>query len=200
MRTLKWAGAVVLAVAISPAALAGCGDSEELAEPQPADPGTASCTGTAPCGGDLVGRWRFVSGCFDLDEAVVAPGCADVTSSSSVAVSGTLEFKADGTFLVDSKQEVTANVTIPNVCVDDLGSCDTTAGCSSNGSSCSCTIPVDVPASAASGTYRVNGTTLTRTAASTSTTVQFCRAGDKLTFDGAVTGAIAGYTLSRIPE
>jgi len=109
-----WRGAL----AVVGLALFGCGGSVGEATP--------SCLAVHPCGGDLVGTWRFVAACTadtGTLTAVAGAHCPGTTvSSSDLTVSGSITFNADLTYVARGwKSGSNQTWTSPESCLG--GSC-----------------------------------------------------------------------------
>lgn len=84
----------------------------------PEDIGSGACHDFSICGGDLLGKWRVDEACFDpaLGATALCPGAVTETS-----LSGTVEFRADGTMSSALHAEVTT--TLPASCAAQYGFC-----------------------------------------------------------------------------
>ena len=142
-----------------------------------------SCGMVAPCGGDPTGTWRYTASCSKVAMTITAMVCpaAEVVPGALVA-SGTTTFNADKTYALSFTQTGTVKVNVPATCLMQGGltlTCDeaaafiqqslgadspfTSVTCTGT-SGCSCAFGVSTMADE-SGTWAVNGTSLTFNAA-----------------------------------
>ncbi len=158
----------------------------------------ATCGGTAPCGGDVVGTWSITSDCVSAAGANAAFQASSNYFCPAATVSivginhtGTIVFNADMTYSIDSfLQSLTSRITLPSSCLNGMQCSDLTQAFASDttvqsatcsgGSSCVCTI-VSVPQTVVdSGTYTTAGTTLeVQSTTSGADAVPYCVQGDK---------------------
>jgi hypothetical protein len=153
----------------------------------------------SPCGGDPTGTWRYTATCSKIAMAITASVCpaAEVVPGGLVA-SGTTTFNADQTYAFSFMQTGTVKVNVPATCLMQGGltlTCGeaaqfiqlslgadspfTSVTCTGN-SSCSCAFGVSTTADE-SGTWSVNGTSLTLNAAvGGSQSDAFCIEGGEL--------------------
>lgn len=107
----------------------GSGGSSSNAERPDVEP--AEClpdpTSFSACGGDVVGKWRIASFCFDagLEDLREDLNCPELTQKLDVDYRMLVEFTADGDYLASFSSDVKQDVTVPKSC---LGSAD--ADCS----------------------------------------------------------------------
>lgn len=80
------------------------------------------------CGGDLVGTWRFEGTCANVPLAAVLGAdspllsCSEpATASIDVQVEGTVTFHADGTMEVNRTNQLTASMSLPLSCIEEVG-------------------------------------------------------------------------------
>jgi hypothetical protein len=142
-----------------------------------------SCGVVAPCGGDPTGTWKYTATCSKVAMAITASVCptAEVVPGGLVA-SGTTTFNADKTYAFSFMQTGTVKVNVPASCLMQGGftlTCDlaatfiqqslgadspfTSVTCTGT-SGCLCAFGVSTMANEA-GTWAVNGTSLTLSAA-----------------------------------
>jgi hypothetical protein len=155
----------------------------------------------APCGGDLEGTWTILSYCLggalgpnpweDL------PECHDTLMSGEYETTGTVEFKADGTYSTnltmsaavgryvydeDCLLAATAGVDAAEVCAQ----IDTFDGCTYENSLCTCesTHTSDASEHAETGAYELDGNSITMTpdGEPAHTPGEYCVSGDRATF------------------
>ncbi len=155
------------------------------------------CAQVEPCGGDVVGTWKFAGGCVNnaavsATLAAVCPGAS--ISVSSLAVSGSITFNSDLSYSGSSfSVSETATESIPLSCTGQAScaalstsSNGMTAACSGT-SVCTCRVSSTAAGTAAgalgsSGTYSSSDTTLTlqSSSSSSSTGGSYCAQGTEL--------------------
>lgn len=91
------------------------GASPSDAAPAPPGDGGGSCPALAPCGGNVVGTWTVQSGCVVTIPPV--PSCPQATQRETMQVSGTVTFRADGTYSVSTVLGLTRTVGLPASCL-----------------------------------------------------------------------------------
>lgn len=158
---------------------------------------TKSCEGTAPCGGSLVGSWRFVSIC--LDEASISgvsdqilsacPGAAITNVATSHA--GSIAFTASD-YTATATTTLSFTLTLPVSCVggtvrcadigDQLATDTSVASASCSGSTvCTCALANTPVITDASGTYLTSGAVVTFQPSNGSpSTASYCVKADQL--------------------
>jgi hypothetical protein len=158
----------------------------------------ASCGGTEPCGGDVVGTWSIASDCvsaaganaeFQASSYYFCP--AATASVTGITHTGTIVFNADLSYTIDSVvQSSSFRVTLPSSCLNGAQCSDLTQAFASDstiqsatcsgGSSCVCTIVAAPQAVSDAGTYTTAGTTLdVQSTTSGADAVPYCVQGDK---------------------
>jgi hypothetical protein len=175
------------------------GDADET-------PAAPVCAPFHACGGDLVGRWKVVSDCYDSSD--IEYGCETLHHNPDMTA-GTFEFSDTGMAIRDVTGTVNYTMLLQGTCVDS--SCDAlqatveariaeegsgTAVCSSVVGGCSCEIVVTSDSNVSSG-YSVVGSRLTYSYdpdPGASETFDFCVDGDTLTLHLPGEGSV---TLSR---
>jgi hypothetical protein len=144
--------------------------------------GSASCLNLLPCGGNLVGTWRFTADCFDLAflQPLAQQGfCAQASvTAATVTRSGTATFALNGTYTVSQTATAIVEYRVPFSCVSaSAASCvafgdliqqyyalpGETFTCSGS-TICSCTDGV-LSSGTDNGSYQTSGTGLTLTSA-----------------------------------
>src|SRR6266511_3287460 len=151
--------------------LAGCGGDDDGAE----------CSSFTACGGDPVGGWAYVDQCLTLDFEL--PGCPGATlDDSAVTVSGTITFEDGGTMTASTAVSGDLALVFPQSCLPEGESCedgsDVDFTCSSSGSTCRCSAPVEAMGSG-TGTWEVAGSSITLAQAGDEPqTFEFCIDGD----------------------
>jgi hypothetical protein len=187
-RRTEWKRAFVVASV----GLFGCGGGTDGGRGEP----PMSCLQVQPCGGDVVGTWRFVGGCAaeaSVFTALAQTSCPG-TEVSQVAfgASGSVTFNADLTYVGQGWNTTYSDtVTRPLSCSSGAASCDaldlsvTATGGSfltedcSGATTCACHSS-SRNAMTESGTYTVTGTKLDLTAPSTTRSRSFCVEGSRL--------------------
>jgi hypothetical protein len=183
--------------------------------------GNAVSCGTSSCGGDIVGKWNIVGYCGSVaTQTTTMPGCAEplTTDVVGLTVTGTVEYRTDGTYTVSTTSSGTAQVTYPAACLTLRGvtiTCEqldqavkqqltakadagiTSFSCASGAAgACMCTEVIGAQTNGAQGTYSVNGAVLTQGAGSSPETVDYCVAGNRLTETPRSAGGDAGVAFS----
>ncbi len=96
----------------------------EAMEPEPEVPRPVQmCPELEPCGGDVVGVWVWESWCQEVAEEPFLESCPVSGIVQSIVPEGTLEFRDDGTFVVEATYRPTARATVPLLCLAEQG-CD----------------------------------------------------------------------------
>jgi hypothetical protein len=168
VRSLGRARLAQLGLALATALLASCGGDDD----------SASC-GLTPCGGDVVGAWKFSSACATSSSLTddVIDDCPGATASlKSVKPTGSIDLKSNMTYSGSIALAIDMSITIPQSCLkqgavtltcgqlssalnevfkDDGGS----ASCTGSGT-CTCTVSQKAPSESFSGTWRKDGNTL----------------------------------------
>jgi hypothetical protein len=165
----------------------------------------ASCNTTA-CGGDIVGKWKIVGYCGSLTtQATSMPGCAEplTTDVVGLTVTGTVEYRRDGTYTASMNSAGTAQLTYPAACLTLRGvtvTCEqlnqafkqqagamadagvTSLSCAAGASGgCVCTEVIAGQSHLTQGTYTVGGGVLTEGTGSSASTSSYCVQGNGLT-------------------
>jgi hypothetical protein len=193
------------------ALVAACGGST-----MSGDNGNASATcGVAPCGGDVVGKWNVLSDCGPSTYQQAIAGCAEplTIQRSGATVSGTFEYRTDGTYSASMTMSGTTQTTYPASCLT-FGTytvtCDeiqlggmTDAGIASHTCTatatrgCTCTTVISGYTQSSAGTYSTNGTILTQgTGTDAPGRNDYCVQGNRLTEVARATANDAGVTYA----
>jgi hypothetical protein len=170
--------------------LGGCSSSSSSSN------AAATCGKVAPCGGNLVGTWKFVAECDGADSQ--QNHCAGGTTAQdletvtqSVIVSGTVTFNADMTYSIAKDTSDTITVMEPAECLGFAETCDQLARtmgppelvtCADAGNGCKCTQhPGDVT-SYSTGSYTVVREQVLSTSGSSGSALgyNYCVQGDTL--------------------
>lgn len=150
----------------------------------------AVCDAWQPCGGDLIGDWRWEPAACPYEVPVDLDGaCADSVQSLAVSSDGTYAFEADLTLrYIATELYETDTVAIPASCLATLDECtdlfgtgDTCAGDPATGCTCTGerqTIPITWE-----GTWAKAGTQVTITRDGQDFLVDYCVDGDTLVLD-----------------
>jgi hypothetical protein len=187
---------VVLGITLVSAAvpMAGCGSGD--------GDGGGSCSVGAACGGDIVGTWNFSKYCINT---MMAAGnfCPTATvDTSDLVPTGTAQFTASMTYMVNVTLSGTFRLTLPSECLIQQGitfTCDqlnqsyqmviaqpdspfTSASCTAGGGGCRCNFGFRSTASTESGTYTIAGdaVTMTNAADGMADTLGYCATPNSL--------------------
>jgi hypothetical protein len=145
------------------------------------------CLPFVPCGGALVGSWRFESTCDD--HAVKVSGCQQLELHGMQDV-GTIEFFASGAYGEDdtfSEQQTDINACPDVTCADFQANmlqlyesqATNTTVCSPQTSPCQCEVDIVTPVHL-TGAYTISGTTVTLTNAQMMPSIlDYCVTGDE---------------------
>jgi len=144
------------------------------------------CNSTA-CGGDVVGAWTYAGMCIDTSQSPIEGCTGGYTQYSEVTMSGTLDFSADGTYaLAFGALSNSMLFHLPYECLDG-STCDEAAAsfggadCVDTGDACDCTFTNEGEPSEATGTWTVDGSTLSMLSdGGTQTTADFCADADEM--------------------
>jgi hypothetical protein len=156
------------------------------------------CDQVEPCGGDIVGAWKFAGACenttaANMNLAMTCPGGA--INALSISVSGGLAFNSDMTYTTTGvTAAIRATETVPLSCTN-AASCaavtttlsNTTVSCTGT-TNCTCTVASTNLASngvlggTTSGTYTISANTLTLQTATSTSSNSYCVQGSELHF------------------
>jgi hypothetical protein len=179
---------------------AGCGGDDDDSSASPG--GSANCTTTPACGGEIVGDWKITGFCPDTSK--VPPQLKELCESATLdydapVVSGSLSFKSDMTFTQSTMAKGTGYIVLPADCFkQDSLTCDqaqtlinNASGaapikCSASNGGCKCALAID-EAPTTMGTYTTSGSKAT------------LKAKDELTSDYCVKGSELTLTLNFTP-
>lgn len=149
--------------------------------------GEVDCNFEACTGGDIVGTWDIQGACVDLPVNPLEETCPEATIDLGTNMSGTVTFNDDGTYDVAITLSSNFSFTLPASCVGESVDCQADVGdedtsCESDGEGgCTCVQTGDEEVSESSGTYEVNGSTITTTSSEgDGNTVEICVSGDTL--------------------
>ena len=85
------------------------------------------CTAVNGCGGNVVGTWRLEQACVTKFVNPGSMACPQAGAQLSEDVTGTLQFKDDGTFVSNANTTIVETLTIPETCLVDAGLTETCA-------------------------------------------------------------------------
>ncbi len=165
------------------------------------DPGSASCMDFMPCGGNLVGDWRFTNVCVSPPLPVGdAPYCP--TDQVTSDIGGTLSFQADGRVIPVTTY--TNHHAVPATCLAALGGCGNPSGALSGCRSApdgSCLCDSSNQSGTVDGeTYVSSGSDyflLTESPSTLPITIYYCQMGNQLIMRATDQGRIFVYQLTR---
>jgi hypothetical protein len=170
--------------------------------------GNSTGCGGAPCGGDVVGKWTLVSDCSPNPYWMFVAPCVEpnVYEHAGVTVTGTTEYRTDGTYSESITMSGTAHLTYPAACV--TVTCDQIAQFYTSGAAtyscaagaaggCVCTVQMVGQTTSRAGTYSTSGSVLTKqdTAISSPARADFCVQGIRFT----ETQGTWGHAWEKLP-
>lgn len=135
-----------------------------------------TCDFEACTGGEIVGNWNIAGACIDFANPF-EEFCADSTFEADTEFTGSINFKSDGTYTSNITTGGNLHIILPASCVTQLSG-GQTAPCTELGifdggdgggggtctgdtaTGCDCTGPIDGETKEETGTYTVDGTTL----------------------------------------
>jgi hypothetical protein len=183
------------------------------------DAATMLCSG-ATCGGDVVGNWKFASVCGPSAFQTTIGTCAEPISMRRInpSATGTVQYRADGTYLASIAFLGTTQTTCPSACLAN-GTLSRTcaqlndsaqqqaaamAGVSSYSCAaaaaggCMCAMTFSGQPVSETGTYSINGSVLSqRPSGGTLTSVEYCVQGNQLDETNSNNGV--GFVLEKLP-
>jgi hypothetical protein len=148
----------------------------------------AQCDQFKPCGGDLIGDWRWQIGCpYDHPNNLYV-GCSQAQQANLEQVDGTLTFYEDGTWVINSSRVLFDQVlAVPPSCSQTVADCASVGVGSCVGepaTGCACLQESELAAITEEGTWTAEGTTITWTSPSGEPyTSEFCAGKDTLVLD-----------------
>jgi hypothetical protein len=166
-----------------------------------------TCDFAACTGGNIVGSWDILGACIDFANPFEEL-CADSTFEADTEFTGSFTFNDDGTYTSTITTGGTLNVVLPASCLTQLTGGQTVActelglfdsdengggtctGDTSTG--CNCSGPLEGKTEENSGTYSVEGSTLTTTDSEGTDTTTICINGDSLKAQGQDEGEDGG--------
>jgi hypothetical protein len=204
MNTRPFGMSLVLGTLIAAAVAAGCGPGNGSDDAPP------SCLQVQPCGGDVVGTWRFLGACTSptfLESAkdnlqAVCPGAS--INTVDVDLGGTITFNADSTYTANADETIAVTETFPLSCLGAAScaevvstSADTTLSCTGT-ATCTCHATGSPPKNDA-GTYSISGFDLIMGDATSDSGDKYCVENNRLHIIGvdATTGALLGDFVAQ---
>lgn len=173
---------MVAVLFLSSWALMSCGGSSAGGSPDGggADGGNsnASCGTVRPCGGNIVGTWKFAASCI-VDQSILGLDATQICDTATInaedsAITGMATFKADMTYSVNLTSTPKFKLVVPNDCLQGAACADIqaaitgdptsdiqSASCSTQGSACVCNVVSQSMTQTETGTYTTSGSTLT---------------------------------------
>jgi hypothetical protein len=163
------------------------------------------CSAITACGGDPTGVWTYSAGCMTLAAASnpFASQCPAATATATLDVIGTVDFSAGNYSTSGGSQTITMTIDAPKSCF--AGACPSSSPpftWTDAGTSCKGVMAQGPTAVTESGTYSINGNTLTinKTSPSASTASgDFCvvSANEMVVRLVDPDGNTIGYTLTK---
>jgi len=170
------------------------------------DGGANVCATSGSCGGDIGGTWTAQTSCLSIMGTLSADCPAGRILEGQASYTGTVTYKADGTYTGHLVQSGSSTTTLPASCLS-LGSttltCDQLTTTSTPGvavtcqgtSECACTLTLTNKDASETGTYTIAEGILTETSSKgTVTRSHYCVTGTSLTITPLPT--VDGQTVS----
>ena len=205
------AGAASAGAGSSGAGSSGAGSSGAGSSGAGAPNNGSTCPVVVPCGGDLVGDWKVKQECVQIGEDAIAGLCPGATIGvTDLTADGTVSFKADNTMTSSGNFSFTETIRFPTSCMT-ADQCRTYAIALSAEPSvmnpqcvydaltgCSCTM-TSSQATMNSGTYQVQGSTVTITSAAGAQPEvdSFCVSGNTLSIAQTTPSSTATLILTK---
>jgi hypothetical protein len=168
----------------------GCGSSKSDDDSGGGSGGTViplnDCPGFAPCGGDVVGRWKLSSECGGFEVSMpTVPECDGLTSNATSSGDIGYEFRTDGSVALDGYLLVNLDLDYTEACTqalygvsaqeqcdtldgtnqnssDQSGSVDASFSCQLSGTTCSCHVRESIATNGTTlATYTISGNQIT---------------------------------------
>ena len=174
--------------------------------------------GFSACGGDVVGTWTVTGACAKAD-ALLEEVCPTAVAELALNLSGSATFEADGTRTTDFTSQVTITYTLDADCLMNATGGTLPASCSDLDSegdpeepdegpttctgtpavSCTCVQTGAEKSEVKTGTYSVDGSTLTSTddADGESSTSEFCVQGNEGRFQSQEELAVLTWIATK---
>jgi hypothetical protein len=149
----------------------------------------ASCPETfSACGGDVAGTWTVGAFCVDSDQALEAARaqCPAATADGFADQSGSYVVNADGTYSENTEFTFDFTVSLPASCLMGLSCAQLQAlapslgDCLEDSGGCACSSK-GTESTVDTGTWTINGNSLTLDGADDTQTFDYCVDGDTLT-------------------
>lgn len=154
-----------------------------------------SCGKVAACGGNIVADWSIEDICLEgaFETAFSCPTAK--LDISGLSLTGTVSYKADGTYSAATTTGGTMKMTLPEACFSQGGvvadcakiAADAnedkkfeTVTCAAAGKGCSCTFALKTESGLETGTYVTAGNALTETSDGDSNVSGYCVKGNEL--------------------
>jgi hypothetical protein len=174
--------------------------------------GSGTCGGAAACGGNIVGTWRIVSTCGGSPMASVnnmpCPGAS--VSADNVSISGTITFNSDMSYSGNVSVSGSETAVFPPSCLTQGTTCadlnqifsldPSGSHCSSQGSSCACTIVAPRMPLTSGGTYMTTSAGLLTETPEGGAPQQsdYCVQGSTLTFSPHAGSTMMGMSSGTV--
>lgn len=165
----------------------GCGDGKGGGAP-------SGCLQAQPCGGDVVGTWRFLGGCVNTDLLVgdLTAQCPAWTTGATIDIAGTATFGTELSYSFDGMETIAITQNIPLSCTTFATCADVQADMQASmqdavvtctgAATCNCVATTSTPRTVVTGTYAASGSSIVLTQ-STSGSVNndvYCVQGETL--------------------
>jgi hypothetical protein len=180
-------------------------DSLEKDKPAASDgPKASDCSAFAPCGGNLLGRWRARSAC--VGTVTNDPACSGYVSNRATSGTAIYDFGADGILRYEGSIDVAYDISVNDACAQAIarkdaasycklveGSSDdnprvpATITCSASEALCSCHVDQGPISGGPDSSYAVSGNSVTILADGSADEYGYCVSGEALTL-----GSLAG--------
>jgi hypothetical protein len=181
-------------------ALAGCGGDDG-----------PTCGTVAPCGGNIVGEWTIQETC--VKGQLETDFCPTATSDlSGLALSGTVSYRADGTYSAAVTSSGSLKLSLPEACLAtsvpgvtlDCAEIAREAQdpdfqsvtCAAAGKGCTCTFVMISMPNTETGTYVTAGNLVTHTHDGSADPVPYCVKGSELHIVEMDMGGMGQMTIS----
>lgn len=157
--------------------IAGCGGDDD------GGGGGLDCSQYEACGGDPTGEWTFVDACFDDNFDPEVESCPTATASvMNVAVTGSVTVDTDMTYAIDFTTTGDVVLSLPESCLNGLTCAQVSdaaqVDCTDNDDGgCDCQDMIE-ETTQETGTWEVDGTTLSTTTGGETDEATFCVDGD----------------------
>ena len=156
--------------------------------------GANSFCDAAPCGGDVIGAFRYSQACGETPWLEEPCGNASVERARYVyRIEGTAVFAAAGSVQIDRQVFAGWEIQLPKDCMVPGATCDSVVqgddvSCLDRGDLCNCTSVVGGPLESANEPYELSGTTLLVGAGAEQAALEYCVTADGMSALHAETG------------